>query len=117
MGRGIVTFKGALTGRVYQFNSRPWELKSVFSFELNSLEYTPIVLYIKNDTIVRVLPKTTGTWLTDYSRYFFKNFTSNKAFNFFAPIIYIEKGVSVVWNQILMFFLFLFRNARKVNLV
>lgn len=113
----IVTLHGALTATAYQFKGRPWELKTTFSFEVNSLEYTPTLLSIKNEFIMRILPKNGVSWLTDSSRYFFRNFISSLAFNLSTPIFCAAKLIVLSWAQLMNFFSFLFKKVRKVGLV
>lgn len=64
---------GALTSKPYAFNARPWELESIESIDIYDGLGSNIRVDVKNNQIVRVLPKwnpdVNEHWITDKVRY------------------------------------------------
>jgi NADH-quinone oxidoreductase subunit G len=48
---------GALTSKVYAFKARPWELKSINSIDVLDSLCSNIVINLKGNDIVRILPR------------------------------------------------------------
>jgi len=47
---------GALTSKIYSFVARSWELKSIFTIDLNDCMQSNIRVDIRDSSILRVLP-------------------------------------------------------------
>ena len=64
---------GALTAKPYAFRSRPWELRSVESIDLNDSLGSNIYINYKESEILRVIPKVNkelnGSIITDKARF------------------------------------------------
>ena len=67
---------GALTSKPYPFVNRSWELKNVASVDFSDSFGTPILLFIKNNSIIKVLPgydknNNKTNWISDKTRFSF----------------------------------------------
>ena len=67
---------GALTSKPYPFVNRSWELKNVASIDFSDSFGTPILLFIKNNSIIKVLPgydknNNKTNWISDKTRFSF----------------------------------------------
>lgn len=99
---------GALTSKPYAFNSRPWELKSLKSIDLSDGLNSNIVVNIKENQIVRILPQVNDEineeWLSDKGRFFYDGFIYNRITN---PIISSnDKSIKLLgWRNALHLFL------------
>jgi NADH dehydrogenase/NADH:ubiquinone oxidoreductase subunit G len=69
---------GALTSKPYAFTARPWELNSIESIDIIDSLNSNIIVYIKNNTIMRILPKVNPEintfWISDMVRFMYDNF-------------------------------------------
>jgi len=48
---------GALTSKPYAFRARPWELKTIDSFDFTTASATPIRLNVRSGQVMRILPR------------------------------------------------------------
>lgn len=67
---------GALTSKQYPFIGRIWELKNIKSIDYSDSSSTNIQLYLKSNSIVKILPgynpiKKTNVWISDKTRFSF----------------------------------------------
>ena len=67
---------GALTSKPYPFVNRSWELKNVASIDFSDGFSTPIQLFIKNNSIIKIIPNYDKTnhktnWISDKTRFSF----------------------------------------------
>ena len=80
---------GALTSKPYAFNARPWELKSIESFDIFDSLLTPIRIDYKGNQIVRVLPRLNSKdsyqeWITDKARFSYDGLNKNRLNSIFV---------------------------------
>ena len=73
---------GALTSKVYSFAARPWELKTYESIDCSDGMGSNIKIDVKNNKIVRVMPKYCESinedWISDKTRFVFDSIFSNR---------------------------------------
>ena len=72
---------GALTSKAYSFVARSWELKSYESIDCSDSLGSNIKIDIKNNKIVRVLPKYSeinDNWISDKTRFLFDGNSSSQ---------------------------------------
>ena len=80
---------GALTQKPYPFLSRNWELKSVKSIDFSDSFGANLIVYIKNNKIIKISPgyessRNTNIWISDKSRFAFDGmFSSERILNGF----------------------------------
>jgi len=67
---------GALTSKQYPFIGRIWELKNIKSVDYSDSSLTNVQLYLKSNSVVKVLPgfdnnMNTNNWISDKTRFSF----------------------------------------------
>lgn len=76
---------GALTSKPYAFQGRSWELRSADSIDTNDSLGNSIRMDLKEDRVVRVVPKTNdlinSTWISDKTRFNYDGFYRNRLKN------------------------------------
>lgn len=76
---------GALTSKPYAFKARPWELRSVESFDVSDSLGSEVYINFKESEILRVTPKATNSsglsFITDKSRYLYESTKLNRVMN------------------------------------
>lgn len=110
---------GALTSKVYSFSLRPWELKTVETFDFIDSWTSSIFLNFKDLKIVRILPRVTDSgvdsfWISDKTRFFFDALS---CFRVKVPSIFY-KGINfnVSWYKVLNYLNFIFLKVFSLNL-
>ena len=91
---------GALTSKPYAFNARPWELKSVNSFDILDSFGSSIRLDYRDKEILRIVPRN-SEWISDKVRFFYDGF-KYKRFHY----IYLRKKEA--WLKLSLSQLFFF---------
>jgi len=73
---------GALTSKPYAFTARPWELINVESIDILDSLNSNIIISIKNNNIMRILPKINpeinGFWISNVIRFIYDSIKINK---------------------------------------
>jgi len=79
---------GALTSKPYAFKGRPWELKTVFSFDFFSELATPLRFDLRNNQIMRILPHITtkSIWINDRVRFSYDSVNIQRSENLFLNL-------------------------------
>jgi len=100
---------GALTSKPYPFVHRSWELKSITSIDFSDGFGTPTQLFIKNNSVIRVLPgydKITHktNWISDKTRFSFDGmFSPERIIHGFLKQKNrqrYEKAVNLSWQKL-----------------
>lgn len=73
---------GALTSKPYAFTARPWELKSVDTFDITDGVGSNIKINFKETEILRILPRINDSlndeWISDKTRFVYDSFKLNR---------------------------------------
>ena len=97
---------GALTSKPYPFVHRSWELKSVSSIDFSDGFGTPIQVFIKNNSIIRILPgydKTSYStnWISDKTRFSFDGmFSPDKTIHSFLESNKGKSLINLSWQKL-----------------
>ena len=79
---------GALTSKPYSFKVRPWELSNVETIDLTDGLGSSIIVDVKKDRIVRILPKKNAflneTLITDKARFSYDSSYTNRLLNVYS---------------------------------
>lgn len=90
---------GALTARIYSFQTRPWELKIVESLDLTDGLGANIYLHYKDTELIRITPKPNtsinGNLISDNCRFSTKYFSVNRLKKIYE--LKEKKYVSLSW--------------------
>ncbi len=114
---------GALTSKPYPFVHRSWELKSVASIDFSDGFGTPIQVFIKNNSIIRILPgydKTSYStnWISDKTRFSFDGmFSPDKTIHSFLEINKGQSFIDLSWKNLFkeFFYTLYFQNHLLKN--
>jgi NADH-quinone oxidoreductase chain G len=92
---------GALTSKPYSFIGRPWELKSIESFDISDSFCSSIRFDVKGTDIVRILPlndtKGNEEWISDKTRFFYDGLKRQRLQ---SPLLkWKEKFVCLSWEK------------------
>lgn len=94
---------GALTARVYSFQTRPWELKIIESLDLSDGLGANIYLHYKDTELLRITPKPNkyinGNLISDNCRFSTKYFNTNRLKKIYE--LKDNKYVSLSWFSFL----------------
>jgi len=92
---------GALTSKQYPFISRIWELKNIKSYDFSDSSVSNIQLYLKSNTIVKILPgyddkDKKNNWISDKTRFSFDGmFSPERVSN-----LTLNNTLQTSWSQI-----------------
>jgi len=90
---------GALTSKPYAFHGRPWELKSIASYDILDTNCAPIWLDLRGSQVMRILPRISGNyeWITDKIRFSYDSFQLQRLA---TPLIHIPtKTINNITNM------------------
>ena len=97
---------GALTSKQYPFIGRIWELKNIKSVDYSDSSLTNIQLYLKANSIVKILPgynsvNKTNVWISDKTRFSFDGmFSPERVSNIFISGGNDKKIQEKTWSEI-----------------
>ena len=105
---------GALTSKPYAFNARPWELKSIDSFDIMDAVGSNIKVDFKGNKLLRILPKfnkhINEEWISDKTRFFidglqYQRITKPSIFFNLPNITNIETTWMFIFNKLSLSFI------------
>jgi NADH-quinone oxidoreductase chain G len=114
---------GALTSKPYAFEGRPWDLKSINSIDVTDSCGSNIVLNVKDNKVMRVLPRVNDNineeWISDKTRFSYDGLSIDRLSN---PLFFQKSFVSIDWEQAFeVFFLSICNNIynleKKINII
>ena len=114
---------GALTSKPYPFVHRSWELKSMATIDFSDGFGTPTQVFIKNNSIIRILPgydKTSYStnWISDKTRFSFDGmFSPDKIIHSFLESNKKQSLISLSWKKLFkeFFYTLYFQNHLLKN--
>lgn len=114
---------GALTSKPYPFVHRSWELKSVSSIDFSDGFGTSTQVFIKNNSIIRILPgydKTSysNNWISDKTRFSFDGmFSPDKTIHSFLESNKGQSLINLSWQKLFkeFFYTLYFQNHLLKN--
>jgi NADH dehydrogenase/NADH:ubiquinone oxidoreductase subunit G len=93
---------GALTSKPYAFTARPWELINVESIDILDSLNSNIIISIKNNNIMRILPKINpeinGFWISNVIRFIYDSIKINRLTTPMLKSIDTNTFISCSWN-------------------
>ena len=99
---------GALTSKPYSFLSRPWELISWNTIDINDVLHLNIRVDVRDTSILKILPVFNSiineVWISDISRFSYDSIKLNRILNPFKKIK-SNKFISYSWEKIMSFFI------------
>lgn len=102
----FVKYFGALTLKNYAFQSRPWELITIESFDLTSALGSSILFELRGGLLRRVLPRF-KSWISNMTRLGFDGLTLNRLsmpfLGVFSPFTFLNTCLPVSWLFLFQF--------------
>ena len=95
---------GALTSKPYSFISRPWELRSLITIDINDPLNVNVRVDLRDNEILRILPIYNNIlneiWITDITRFSFDAQKNNRLLNPYYKLN-VNKFILYSWDKIL----------------
>ena len=97
---------GALTSKQYPFLGRNWELKNIKSIDYSDSSATPIQVFVKSNSVVKVTPgyntnSYSNTWISDKTRFSFDGmFSPERVFKPFLSVSNDQENLDLKWSQL-----------------